>query len=168
MGTSRANLRPRTDGAIHWLLDGDPAIRWQTLRDLVAADKLTIERERRRVACDGWGVVCSPGRIPRAPGLAGDLRTAGSTRLSGSQRHTPCCCSATSDCQSTTRRRDGLAHSFSTTGSSGTAASTTASWGNRGVEARRKNSVNRRWKKCPVTGCSHAWASGCYGRADSN
>jgi hypothetical protein len=43
------------DAAIGWLLDGDPAIRWQTLRDLVAAAQGTVERERRRVARDGWG-----------------------------------------------------------------------------------------------------------------
>ena len=48
-------MRPRTDGAIQWLLDGDPAIRWQTLRDLVGAAERTVERERRRVARDGWG-----------------------------------------------------------------------------------------------------------------
>jgi len=43
------------EGAIPWLLDGDPAIRWQTLRDLVGAAQRTVERERRRVARDGWG-----------------------------------------------------------------------------------------------------------------
>jgi hypothetical protein len=48
-------VRPRTDGVIHWLLDGDPAIRWQTLRDLVGATERTVERERKRVALDGWG-----------------------------------------------------------------------------------------------------------------
>src|SRR5436309_1179943 len=55
MTTSTVILRPRTDGAIHWLLDGDPAIRWQTLRDLVGAAERTVERERGRVARDGWG-----------------------------------------------------------------------------------------------------------------
>src|SRR5882762_5892253 len=55
MSTSRVTLRPRTDGAIPWLLDGDPAIRWQTLRDLVGAAERSVERERRRVARDGWG-----------------------------------------------------------------------------------------------------------------
>src|SRR5437899_11030573 len=55
MSTSRAILRPRADGAIHWLLDGDPASRWQTLRDLVGAAERTVERERGRVARDGWG-----------------------------------------------------------------------------------------------------------------
>jgi hypothetical protein len=40
---------------IKWLLDGDPAIRWQTLRDLAGAAESTVERERRRVARTGWG-----------------------------------------------------------------------------------------------------------------
>jgi hypothetical protein len=48
-------LRPRTDESVQWLLDGDPAIRWQTLRDLVGAAERTVERERSRVARDGWG-----------------------------------------------------------------------------------------------------------------
>src|SRR5438105_7865720 len=47
--------KPRTDGAIRWLLDGDPAIRWQTLRDLVGAAERSVERERAKVARDGWG-----------------------------------------------------------------------------------------------------------------
>src|SRR5438876_6465414 len=55
MSSSRVILRPWTEGAIHWLLDGDPAIRWQTLRDLVGVAERTVERERRRVARDGWG-----------------------------------------------------------------------------------------------------------------
>ncbi len=40
---------------IQWLLEGDPAIRWQTLRDLAGASGHTVERERGRVARDGWG-----------------------------------------------------------------------------------------------------------------
>jgi hypothetical protein len=40
---------------IEWLLDGDPAIRWQTLRDLAGAAEKTVERERLKVARDGWG-----------------------------------------------------------------------------------------------------------------
>jgi hypothetical protein len=42
-------------GAIGWLLDGDPAIRWQTLRDVLGAAERSVERERRRVARYGWG-----------------------------------------------------------------------------------------------------------------
>jgi hypothetical protein len=55
MIAASAALTTRTDRAIRWLLDGDPAIRWQTLRDLVGAPQATIERERRRVARHGWG-----------------------------------------------------------------------------------------------------------------
>src|SRR5438094_3967829 len=45
----------RSDQAIQWLLDGDPAIRWQTLRDLVGANARIVERERSKVAREGWG-----------------------------------------------------------------------------------------------------------------
>jgi hypothetical protein len=55
MNSPGATLTPRTDRAISWLLDGDPAIRWQTLRDLSGAAVSTVERERRKVARDGWG-----------------------------------------------------------------------------------------------------------------
>ncbi len=40
---------------IAWLLEGDPAIRWQVLRDLLGADEVAVARERQRVAEDGWG-----------------------------------------------------------------------------------------------------------------
>jgi hypothetical protein len=38
-----------------WLLEGDPSIRWQVLRDLAGATREDVERERRRVARHGWG-----------------------------------------------------------------------------------------------------------------
>ena len=40
---------------IDWLLDSDPAIRWQVLRDLNDVPKETIAAERARVANEGWG-----------------------------------------------------------------------------------------------------------------
>jgi hypothetical protein len=43
------------DNVIEWLLDGDPAIRWQTLRDLAGEAERSVDRERRKVARDGWG-----------------------------------------------------------------------------------------------------------------
>src|SRR5438874_6384726 len=46
---------PRTDDTIRWLLAGDPAIRWQVLRDVLGAAGGTVERERGKVARDGWG-----------------------------------------------------------------------------------------------------------------
>jgi hypothetical protein len=44
-----------TDKVSRWLLNGDPAIRWQVLRDVVGAAENLVERERQRVARDGWG-----------------------------------------------------------------------------------------------------------------
>ena len=38
-----------------WLLEGDPAIRWQVLRDLTDASPDEIAAERARVAHEGWG-----------------------------------------------------------------------------------------------------------------
>jgi hypothetical protein len=38
-----------------WLLDSDPAIRWQVLRDLVHAPEDEVAAERSRVAVEGWG-----------------------------------------------------------------------------------------------------------------
>jgi len=43
------------DEAVDYLLSGDPAIRWQTLRDLVDADDEVVAGERARVATEGWG-----------------------------------------------------------------------------------------------------------------
>ena len=40
---------------IDWLLDSDPAIRWQVLRDLLHASPSTVAAERTRVAREGWG-----------------------------------------------------------------------------------------------------------------
>ncbi len=38
-----------------WLLDSDPAIRWQVMRDLTGEAPDTIATERSRVATEGWG-----------------------------------------------------------------------------------------------------------------
>jgi len=40
---------------IDWLLEGDPAIRWQVLRDLTNASAGEVAAERARVEHDGWG-----------------------------------------------------------------------------------------------------------------
>jgi hypothetical protein len=40
---------------LDWLLDSDPAIRWQVLRDLVIAPAEVVAAERARVATEGWG-----------------------------------------------------------------------------------------------------------------
>ncbi|SFN36109.1 hypothetical protein [Mycetocola miduiensis] len=38
-----------------WLLDSDPAIRWQVMRDLLDEPADAVENERARVATEGWG-----------------------------------------------------------------------------------------------------------------
>jgi hypothetical protein len=40
---------------LKWLLDSDPAIRWQVMRDLTGGAPETIAAERSRVATEGWG-----------------------------------------------------------------------------------------------------------------
>ena len=40
---------------IDWLLEGDPAIRWQVLRDLTDAGPDEVAAERARVEHEGWG-----------------------------------------------------------------------------------------------------------------
>jgi hypothetical protein len=40
---------------IGWLLDGDPAVRWQVLEDLTDAPAGHVAAERARVEHDGWG-----------------------------------------------------------------------------------------------------------------
>jgi hypothetical protein len=42
-------------GVLEWLLDSDPAIRWQVLRDLIHAPPEEVAAERARVATEGWG-----------------------------------------------------------------------------------------------------------------
>jgi hypothetical protein len=41
--------------AIDWLLDADPSIRWQVMRDLTDAAAVDVAAERSRVAHEGWG-----------------------------------------------------------------------------------------------------------------
>ena len=41
--------------ATDWLLDSDPAIRWQVLRDIVHAPTEVVAEGRARVATEGWG-----------------------------------------------------------------------------------------------------------------
>ncbi|HVN22201.1 MAG TPA: hypothetical protein VMU05_25670 [Dongiaceae bacterium] len=40
---------------LKWLLDSDPSIRWQVMRDLTDASPTAIATERSRVATEGWG-----------------------------------------------------------------------------------------------------------------
>jgi hypothetical protein len=40
---------------IEWLLDSDPSIRWQVVRDLTDASHAEVMAERARIATGGWG-----------------------------------------------------------------------------------------------------------------
>jgi len=44
-----------TDAVVSWLLESDPAIRWQVMRDLTASGVADVSAERSRVASEGWG-----------------------------------------------------------------------------------------------------------------
>jgi hypothetical protein len=48
------NYAPRP-AHLKWLLDSDPAIRWQVMRDLTGAPRDAVAAERSRVATEGWG-----------------------------------------------------------------------------------------------------------------
>ncbi len=61
---------------IDWLMQGDAAIRWQVMRDLLNAGAPECERERARIATTGWGkrllaLQCSDGRWTRERGPKG-------------------------------------------------------------------------------------------------
>jgi hypothetical protein len=56
MNAARGRQRARrTMTILDWLLDSDPAIRWQTLRDLANAPADIVATERARVTTEGWG-----------------------------------------------------------------------------------------------------------------
>ena len=40
---------------IDWLLDADPSIRWQVMRDVTDAPDIEWAAERARIETDGWG-----------------------------------------------------------------------------------------------------------------
>jgi len=55
MPSSTGPARSATDFLIGWLLDADPSIRWQVMRDLTDAPAETVAAERSRIASEGWG-----------------------------------------------------------------------------------------------------------------
>jgi len=40
---------------VEWLLDSDPSIRWQVMRDIIGEPDAMVARERSRVGAEGWG-----------------------------------------------------------------------------------------------------------------
>src|SRR3990172_3854508 len=61
-----------TDEITRWLLDGDPAIRWQTQRDLLGKGPGAYQAARQRVTTEGWGArLLGPPPPPPASGGGG-------------------------------------------------------------------------------------------------
>jgi hypothetical protein len=52
------------DKVIDWLLEGDPAIRWQVMRDLQDRPRKDWEPERAKVASEGWGAALLAEQAP--------------------------------------------------------------------------------------------------------
>jgi hypothetical protein len=73
------NYAPRP-AHLKWLLDSDPAIRWQVMRDLTGESPSTIAAERSRVATEGWGAQLLALQSPNGswggspPGWRDDMR----------------------------------------------------------------------------------------------
>lgn len=53
--TTMSSPKSQTSLLIDWLLNSDPSIRWQVMRDLIDAPANQIENERARIATEGWG-----------------------------------------------------------------------------------------------------------------
>jgi hypothetical protein len=53
--TRTAGEEEKAMTVLEWLLESDPAIRWQVLRDLTHAPTDEVTAERARVANEGWG-----------------------------------------------------------------------------------------------------------------
>jgi hypothetical protein len=52
---SGAMRRKINEEIIEWLLEGDPSIRWQVMRDIIGSSKEAVAKERARIAREGWG-----------------------------------------------------------------------------------------------------------------
>lgn len=50
-----SHLADASDYVIDWLLEGDPSIRWQVMRDLLESSPEEVAAERSRVEHEGWG-----------------------------------------------------------------------------------------------------------------
>jgi hypothetical protein len=53
--TAKREIPQPETSVIRWLLDSDPSIRWQAIRDLTDATDAEVETERARVASEGAG-----------------------------------------------------------------------------------------------------------------
>jgi hypothetical protein len=71
LGTTIETLHTLPAPLLEWLLDSDPAIRWQVMRDLTATSADEVATERRRVADEGWGASLLAARDPDGQWMGG-------------------------------------------------------------------------------------------------
>jgi hypothetical protein len=74
---------------LDWLLDSDPALRWQVLRDLTDAPAEVVAAERARVATEGWGARLLAQRDPDGQWAGGACFPAAGWSGEGGQPWTP-------------------------------------------------------------------------------
>jgi hypothetical protein len=55
MTSSTHSAGNQATAMIDWLLDADPSIRWQAMRDLLDAPESQWRAERTKVEAEGWG-----------------------------------------------------------------------------------------------------------------
>lgn len=91
---------------IDWLLDGDPAIRWQVLGDLTNASPDDVAAERAQVEHDGWGAHLPALEDPDGLWAGGACFPASCTAVNrGSPGRRRCTCCRPCNCLGSTRRR---------------------------------------------------------------
>ncbi|WP_102248650.1 squalene cyclase [Pseudorhizobium pelagicum] len=74
---------------IDWLLDSDPAIRWQVMRDLLGASEATWRAERAKVEKEGWGAALLSHQDPDGQWAGGAFVPAGYTEEDWRERGQP-------------------------------------------------------------------------------
>ena len=77
---------------VDWLLDSDPAIRWQVMRDLLDAPEAEWSAERAKVETEGWGARLLACRDPDGQWAGGAFCPGGFTaewQEGGSRGRTP-------------------------------------------------------------------------------
>lgn len=53
--TDELQIDKSNESVLEWLLDSDPSIRWQVMRDLINTPEDVVAAERARIATEGWG-----------------------------------------------------------------------------------------------------------------
>src|SRR3954468_1772427 len=89
LDTAGGAPQQRSGPPLEWLLDSDPAIRWQVLRDLTDSSADAIAAERARVATEGWGARLLAARDPDGQWAGGACFPGAGWDGSGGQPWTP-------------------------------------------------------------------------------